>query len=850
MVSKAYLSAIRSVLERTRAQAPQRLSFSQLSAAPFQPQHARAFAGDAEWKQQVIEAARFAAEGIARGELDPVMVASQAVVDLEQAAKDLESLQGRLTAAEQTLSAAQKELDQRPTETAFLTLSQEVDSLRGQLETKRLELQSLTASAAELRELLARAETTQQAQTTLREKVELAGSPIDSYSGPNFTLMTDRGTNPKRQFNEDSCGYAELADGREVYVVTDGMGGQGWGDAASRIAMHEYIAALAAGQSAVEALNTANRRIVEQALEEFRGRLIQIVLNGPTPHQLVSRVVRLGREQKLSLLDIIENHPEIARNQAIDPAELKLFVTALIQAAERLQILGKGGLGTTLVAAILDRNRKMLQLVQVGDSRAKIITKTKALGLTLDHSAKFVLYSASERELSLPLSDADLTAVENSPLGHANMITSSMGSGNLKLKDEEDDPIDRPQVQSPQYANIMEIPLLHSSETTTLLLYSDGLVNGLPESQLTGIARSCGRTAALAEAAMSEALKTSSDNVTVAAVSLPFSLDLDQRVETRRKADTPDTWERLVNGQVVEEMIIHRDGSKTINAVQEKTPAAGPKPAGPSYADIIALPLSRQLVSLTDASLDQAIFDRLLQEHFVAFCNKNGYQQIRSFLADPSLIIQEAAQMVMRAWVIDRLQALAETAVDPQYLNKMGSFLFRHHPDELQHVIKSGSGGDEARATARSIWQGNLQPVEPQQPQTAGLSVEQIRANPIEVQLRALVREPLSDQVRQELRALLAQNDLAAINKLRTKGPDEEVRNSATTFIANWLVETLTIAKQDMSNFELVFTRVRELGIQDVVLAIAQSSQASQWLRDLAGNLYDRTRRRGTPKRR
>jgi len=844
MVTRATLKGINGLLERTRAQATERLRMSQLATLPF-----RLTGKD---KQTAKDLAIQVSKGIANGEIDPILVAHQSLTELEAAAKSIESLEQRLQTAQQELATAPQ-------------TNQEVISLRSQLEAKTQELAELNTQVQQLEAQLkqvrdganqleaARSQldiTNRELQDTLSEKtgeltqakaalvnanqdleraraahvplpatatqiVALTGKMDAAYSNGTSALNTNVGR--IREKNEDSAGYAELPDGRRVYIVADGMGGHGGGDVASRLIVHEFIEALRAGLSPLEALNTASYRVVEQGFEEVREELIQGLLDRGIAHDLVNQITSHG----LSLVHIMTNHQEIAQAHGLDAARVVNFVNTLVSVATSKNLLGPKAFGTTLVAAIVDEANQTLQLAHVGDSRILAVTPSEADLLTLDHSYNFDLYRLAKGEIPFPLSENAIATVDSwkhpdkALREFSSVITSCIGGTNFKAAGQ-------PILQPPTHVNVLEIPLLPSSELTKLLLHSDGATDNVPQLDLIAIARSSDNVAQIARQIIERAFPASNDNITVAAVNLPYKLDL---------ANLKQIW------PVPEPSI-------EVNVEPAPTPTPTPAPVK-TFEQIVTSPLRNRLHSLSDQSIDQALRQRLLTEHLIPLCDTQ-HQTVNDHLSDPNTSVKEAAKIVMRNWVMVRLDRLASQDVNSAYYGEMVRFLLDNHSTELREIIEGSLGDRSIQDMARTIWQTSLQPAPAPTPEAP--SLRQLLREPLERQLSNL-NAPLAEDVRSGLIAHIWKNNLPEIIAVRKKTKNAQVKADVDQFLSAALVQAMNAALQSEPIHQALITQVRNLKLQDLVLNISRDQQTDLGIRRLAEDVYDKSRRFWQPKR-
>lgn len=239
-------------------------------------------------------------------------------------------------------------------------------------------------------------------------------------------LVTNVGVSRSHPNNEDTVIVATLADGREVFIVADGMGGHGDGDLASLAVADNFLFALECGLTIEQAVVFANYHAATTT----------------TPNS-----------------------------------------------------------GSTLVAAILDRQHNFLQIAQVGDSRVKFINPLGAQHLTFDHGLildLLVMYENQGVYPKLPLSENTLLAIEHlwsqkkdeiadwfkkqrpdAKFPSKNVITSGLGATNVKQQG----------VFTPEHTNIIEIELVPSQEPGRLTLCCDGITSHTPEARQTKIAQ-------------------------------------------------------------------------------------------------------------------------------------------------------------------------------------------------------------------------------------------------------------------------------------------------------------------------------------------------------------------------
>ncbi len=181
------------------------------------------------------------------------------------------------------------------------------------------------------------------------------------------------------------------------------------------------------------------------------------------------------------------------------------------------------GMGSTLVATLIDRKAQKMRTAWVGDSRARYIPHDPAMEaqiLTRDQKLIWVAEEPGIKPLAeqLPIGVSrmeQIEAVQNSPKWRAsdNVITNTVGH---KEKLE---------------IHLVEAPLIPGPEQGILVLASDGLTAGLSEKQIAELVRQGGSLEEIAKRLVEAALKGGTrDNVSVVLIRVP-ALDLTQLKE-------------------------------------------------------------------------------------------------------------------------------------------------------------------------------------------------------------------------------------------------------------------------------------------------------------------------------
>lgn len=211
-----------------------------------------------------------------------------------------------------------------------------------------------------------------------------------------------------RKVNEDAFGIKEIAENALLAVVCDGMGGLDLGDVASKLALESFI------------------EIVERLCE---------------PH------IKKG---KLSLSEkdvdlIFFNAVTIANNRVINKQE---------------EVEISEGMGTTLVAALIQDCGKKISWANIGDSRIYTVDSRDVLQVSKDHS--YIQYMIDLGKMTLE---------ESKKSKKKNLITRAIGIDVTCEPDIDTFPL-----------GAQEIP------DTKILLCSDGFSNSVSEEECSSIA--------------------------------------------------------------------------------------------------------------------------------------------------------------------------------------------------------------------------------------------------------------------------------------------------------------------------------------------------------------------------
>lgn len=245
-----------------------------------------------------------------------------------------------------------------------------------------------------------------------------------------------------RKVNEDAFGIKEIADNALLAVVCDGMGGLDLGDVASKLALETFT------------------EIVE--------RLCQ-------PHIKNGKLSISEKDADLILFNAIT----VANNRVINKHEEEDI---------------SEGMGTTLVAALIQDSGKKISWVNIGDSRLYTVDSRDILQVSKDHS--YIQYMIDQGKMTL---------AEAKKSKKKNLITRAIG---IDVTCEPD--IDTFSLSTQEI------------EETKILLCSDGFSNAVSEKE-------CSKTALSASLEVSEKVEmlvelakknNGSDNITLIMIEL------------------------------------------------------------------------------------------------------------------------------------------------------------------------------------------------------------------------------------------------------------------------------------------------------------------------------------------
>ena len=211
-----------------------------------------------------------------------------------------------------------------------------------------------------------------------------------------------------RKVNEDSFGVMQIADNAILAVVCDGMGGLDLGDVASKLALESFA-------------------------------------------DIVERLCR--SHIKNGILKLSDNEADLILFNAVTVANNKV-----ISKQEEVDV--SEGMGTTLVAALIQDNGQKISWVNIGDSRIYTVDPRDMLQVSKDHS--YIQYMIDQGKMTLE---------EAKTSKKKNLITKAIG---IDVSCEPD---------------IDTFPLSPSEMAETkILLCTDGFSNAVSEEECSLIA--------------------------------------------------------------------------------------------------------------------------------------------------------------------------------------------------------------------------------------------------------------------------------------------------------------------------------------------------------------------------
>lgn len=211
-----------------------------------------------------------------------------------------------------------------------------------------------------------------------------------------------------RKVNEDAFGIREIADNAILAVVCDGMGGLDLGDVASKLALESF-------SDIVERLCASHIKKGKLSLSEKEADLI--LFNAVT----------------------VANNKVISKQEEVDVSE---------------------GMGTTLVAALIQDGGKKISWANIGDSRLYTVDPNDILQVSKDHS--YIQYMIDQGKMTL---------AEAKTSKKKNLITRAIG---IDVTCEPD--IDTFPLSDEEIAQ------------TKILLCTDGFSNSVSEEECSRIA--------------------------------------------------------------------------------------------------------------------------------------------------------------------------------------------------------------------------------------------------------------------------------------------------------------------------------------------------------------------------
>lgn len=188
-----------------------------------------------------------------------------------------------------------------------------------------------------------------------------------------------------------------------------------------------------------------------------------------------SMAVNILTDQLLKQKEQLQTNPETVLIQAVKEANSQIYLTANANKDQN-------GMGTTITAAILDKNTFFL--AHVGDSRAYLVHKNEIKQLTQDHSL-----------VNEMVKNGNLTEEEANQHPQKNILTRALGTSEEVLVD------------------FYQAQVIKGD---TLLLCTDGLSNLISREEMIVLVANAGNLDQIADALVDKAIERGGhDNITV-----------------------------------------------------------------------------------------------------------------------------------------------------------------------------------------------------------------------------------------------------------------------------------------------------------------------------------------------
>lgn len=210
-----------------------------------------------------------------------------------------------------------------------------------------------------------------------------------------------------RKANEDAFGIREIADNALLIVVCDGMGGLDCGDVAAKLALDSFS----------DTLERLCKSHIKKGILTLSDREADVILSNAVT---------------------VANNRVIKKQEEADVAE---------------------GMGTTLVAALIQNGGKQISWANIGDSRLYTVDTKDILQVSKDHS--YVQHMIDIGKLTLE---------EAKKSKKRNLITRAIGIDVICQPDVDTFPLSEAEVAE-----------------TKILLCTDGFSNGVSEEECSAI---------------------------------------------------------------------------------------------------------------------------------------------------------------------------------------------------------------------------------------------------------------------------------------------------------------------------------------------------------------------------